>query len=306
MPSRPSQYRGRRQREAAHARPLCRVPGGRDRTTRDRRVSLHEILTKTPVRSAAVATPPSGRHGGYSWSYAPPSRGRRVGRRVRFSGRSSAAGAPRPRPCFSMSFLNPLMLLGVGAAVLPLVLHLLSRSRYRTIDWGGMLFLTMPGDVRQRRGMLGSTAGCCSRGWRSSRRWRSRLARPVLRGRFGAGRAGAIGGGGRAGLLGEHGVRGERRPAWTSPAARPAGARGARAGRLGRPRARRRADPAPGRPGAPPSQPVRRMPLTNDLQAVADPRRAGPRRRRAGRLRRLDPRAIELLRRRPRRAPTST
>jgi hypothetical protein len=43
------------------------------------------------------------------------------------------------------------MLLGVGAAVLPLVLHLLSRSRYKTVDWGGMLFLAMPGDLRQRR-----------------------------------------------------------------------------------------------------------------------------------------------------------
>src|SRR3954463_11724681 len=50
-----------------------------------------------------------------------------------------------------MVFQSPLMLLGVGAAVLPLVLHLLSRSRYKTVDWGGMLFLAMPGDARQRR-----------------------------------------------------------------------------------------------------------------------------------------------------------
>jgi hypothetical protein len=48
-------------------------------------------------------------------------------------------------------FQSPLMLLGVGAAVLPLVLHLLSRSRYTTVDWGGMLFLSMSGDARQRR-----------------------------------------------------------------------------------------------------------------------------------------------------------
>ena len=33
--------------------------------------------------------------------------------------------------------------------MLPLVLHLLSRSRYKTVDWGGMLFLAMPGDARQ-------------------------------------------------------------------------------------------------------------------------------------------------------------
>ena len=47
-------------------------------------------------------------------------------------------------------FLNPLMLVGVGAAVLPLVLHLLSRSRYKTVDWSGMMFLR-PADPRQRR-----------------------------------------------------------------------------------------------------------------------------------------------------------
>lgn len=38
-------------------------------------------------------------------------------------------------------FLNPLMLAGLGGALLPLVLHLLSRSRYRSVDWGAMMFL---------------------------------------------------------------------------------------------------------------------------------------------------------------------
>src|SRR5262249_51546018 len=38
-------------------------------------------------------------------------------------------------------FLNPLMLAGLGGAVLPLVLHLLSRARYRRIDFGAMMFL---------------------------------------------------------------------------------------------------------------------------------------------------------------------
>src|SRR5258708_4882609 len=38
-------------------------------------------------------------------------------------------------------FLNPLMLAGIGAAVIPLVLHLLSKSRYRTIHWGAAMFL---------------------------------------------------------------------------------------------------------------------------------------------------------------------
>ncbi len=38
-------------------------------------------------------------------------------------------------------FLNAVMLLGIGAAVVPWVLHLLSRSRYRNVHWGAMLFL---------------------------------------------------------------------------------------------------------------------------------------------------------------------
>ncbi len=38
-------------------------------------------------------------------------------------------------------FLNPLMLAGLGGAVLPLVLHLLARSRFRTVDWAAMMFL---------------------------------------------------------------------------------------------------------------------------------------------------------------------
>jgi hypothetical protein len=40
-----------------------------------------------------------------------------------------------------VSFLNPLMLAGVAGALLPLVLHLLSRARYRSVDWGAMMFL---------------------------------------------------------------------------------------------------------------------------------------------------------------------
>ncbi|HEV7301435.1 MAG TPA: BatA domain-containing protein [Tepidisphaeraceae bacterium] len=40
-----------------------------------------------------------------------------------------------------MTFLNPLMLAGLGGALLPLVLHLLSRARYRSVDWGAMMFL---------------------------------------------------------------------------------------------------------------------------------------------------------------------
>src|SRR4051794_16123402 len=38
-------------------------------------------------------------------------------------------------------FLNVTMLAGIAGALLPLVVHLLSRSRYRTVDWGAMIFL---------------------------------------------------------------------------------------------------------------------------------------------------------------------
>src|SRR3954464_3038356 len=89
-----------------------------------------------------------------------------------------------------MVFQSPLMLLGVGAAVLPLVLHLLSRSRYRTVDWGGMLFLAMPGDTRQRRSarlhrwllLLLRMAIIAALAFA--------LARPVLPGRWGTSAAG--------------------------------------------------------------------------------------------------------------------
>lgn len=38
-------------------------------------------------------------------------------------------------------FLNAVMLAGLSAAVIPIVLHLLSRARFRRIEWGAMLFL---------------------------------------------------------------------------------------------------------------------------------------------------------------------
>src|SRR5215211_7927869 len=47
-------------------------------------------------------------------------------------------------------FLNGLMLLGLAAAAVPLVLHLLARARYRTVDWGAMIFLR-GADARQRQ-----------------------------------------------------------------------------------------------------------------------------------------------------------
>jgi hypothetical protein len=49
-------------------------------------------------------------------------------------------------------FINAVMLAGLGGAMLPLVLHLLSRSRYRTVDWGAMMFLQQR-VARQRSSM---------------------------------------------------------------------------------------------------------------------------------------------------------
>lgn len=47
-------------------------------------------------------------------------------------------------------FANGLMLLGLAAAAVPLVLHLLARARYRVVDWGAMMFLD-GGEARARQ-----------------------------------------------------------------------------------------------------------------------------------------------------------
>jgi hypothetical protein len=51
-----------------------------------------------------------------------------------------------------MAFVNLLMLVGLAGIAVPLVLHFLSRSRFRTIEWGAMMFL-LPSSRRQRRTM---------------------------------------------------------------------------------------------------------------------------------------------------------
>jgi hypothetical protein len=38
-------------------------------------------------------------------------------------------------------FRNPIMLVGLAAALVPLVLHFLNRARYRNVEWGAMMFL---------------------------------------------------------------------------------------------------------------------------------------------------------------------
>ncbi len=47
-------------------------------------------------------------------------------------------------------FINPLLLAGIGGAVVPLVLHLLAKARYRSVDWGAMMFLS-GADARQHQ-----------------------------------------------------------------------------------------------------------------------------------------------------------
>lgn len=51
-------------------------------------------------------------------------------------------------------FLNPLLLAGLGGAVLPVVLHLLSRARYRSVRWGAMMFLADQAAHRQNASRL--------------------------------------------------------------------------------------------------------------------------------------------------------
>jgi hypothetical protein len=38
-------------------------------------------------------------------------------------------------------FENPMMLAALGGAVVPLVIHLLGRARYRSLEWGAMMFI---------------------------------------------------------------------------------------------------------------------------------------------------------------------
>jgi hypothetical protein len=81
-------------------------------------------------------------------------------------------------------FLNVTMLAGIAGALVPLVLHLLSRSRYRTVEWGAMMFLQgaeprvmQSARLKQwvilllRMGIVGLLAMA--------------LAQPVMRGRWG-------------------------------------------------------------------------------------------------------------------------
>lgn len=50
-----------------------------------------------------------------------------------------------------MSFINAVMALGAAAFVVPLAIHLLFRSRFRTLDWGAMFLLQEVVHVNRRR-----------------------------------------------------------------------------------------------------------------------------------------------------------
>jgi len=50
-----------------------------------------------------------------------------------------------------MSFLNPLMLLGIGAVSVPIIIHLLNRRRFQKVVWGAMRFLKVSVEQNQRR-----------------------------------------------------------------------------------------------------------------------------------------------------------
>lgn len=91
-----------------------------------------------------------------------------------------------------MTFLNVLMLMGVGAAVLPVVLHLLSRARYRDVDWGAMMFLE-GADARQRQSMRLSQWLLMAVRVAVIALLAAALARPVVRREWAGGAAAAAG-----------------------------------------------------------------------------------------------------------------
>ena len=40
-----------------------------------------------------------------------------------------------------MSFLQPILLIGLPLALLPVIIHLINQHRHRTVKWGAMMFL---------------------------------------------------------------------------------------------------------------------------------------------------------------------
>ena len=77
-----------------------------------------------------------------------------------------------------MAYLQPWMLWVLPAVLLPIIIHLLNRLRYKTVHWAAMIFLlkanraaTRRAKIRQYLLLAASAAWCC---FSSSGRWRGR------------------------------------------------------------------------------------------------------------------------------------
>src|SRR5207244_3479214 len=96
-------------------------------------------------------------------------------------------------------FLNPIMLAGIAGAAVPLVLHLLSRARCRTMDWGAMMFLEA-GESRQHQSARVKQIVLLAMRMAMIALLSLALARPVVRGNwFGGAGTGGSGAGVRGG-----------------------------------------------------------------------------------------------------------
>lgn len=62
-----------------------------------------------------------------------------------------AVAAALPPGLLANGFVNPLLLGGLGLALAPIIIHLLSRRRYRRIDWGATQFLLEAEKENRRR-----------------------------------------------------------------------------------------------------------------------------------------------------------
>ncbi|HEU0010768.1 MAG TPA: BatA domain-containing protein [Verrucomicrobiae bacterium] len=58
---------------------------------------------------------------------------------------------PQPGWRLSMSFLNPIMLVGLAAVSVPILIHLLNRRRFQKVVWAAMRFLQNAVEQNQRR-----------------------------------------------------------------------------------------------------------------------------------------------------------
>ena len=67
-------------------------------------------------------------------------------------------------PILLAAFASPAYLWGLGAASVPIIIHLLNRRKFREMHWAAMRFLLAA--IRKNRDGSGSSNGCS---WRSGR-----------------------------------------------------------------------------------------------------------------------------------------